>query len=56
MNMARELAVMELGRRDYRSVLALQEELHAKRVRGEIADTLLLLEHDPVITLGRGAK
>jgi lipoate-protein ligase B len=54
--MTRELAVLELGRRDYRSALALQEELHAKRVRGEITDTLLLLEHDPVITLGRGAK
>jgi lipoyl(octanoyl) transferase len=54
--MPRELAVVELGRRDYRSVLALQEETHAKRVRGEIPDTLLLLEHDPVITLGRGAK
>jgi lipoyl(octanoyl) transferase len=54
--MQRELAVIELGRRDYTSVLALQEEAHAARVRGEIPDTLYLLEHDPDITLGRAAK
>ena len=52
----RELAVVELGRRDYASVLALQEQTHAARVRGEVPDTLLLVEHDPVITLGRAAK
>jgi lipoyl(octanoyl) transferase len=54
--MARELRIVELGRRDYASVLELQEQTHAARVRGEIPDTLLLVEHDPVITLGRGAK
>ena len=54
--MQRELAVVELGRRDYASVLALQERTHAARARGEIPDTLYLLEHDPVITLGRAAK
>ena len=54
--MTRELAVIDLGRRDYASVLALQEETHARRVRGEVPDTLFLVEHDPVITLGRAAK
>jgi lipoyl(octanoyl) transferase len=54
--MQRELAVVELGRRGYASTLALQEETHAARVRGEIPDTLFLVEHDPVITLGRAAK
>lgn len=52
----RDLNVIELGRRDYASVLALQEQTHAARVRGEIPDTLLLVEHDPVITMGRAAK
>ena len=53
---ARTLRVVELGRRDYAGVLALQHEAHEARVRGEIPDTLYLLEHDPVITLGRAAK
>jgi lipoyl(octanoyl) transferase len=44
-----------LGRVPYGKTLALQEALVEKRIRGEIADTLLLLEHEPVITLGRGA-
>jgi len=52
----RELRVIELGRRDYTSVLALQEQTHAARLRGEIPDTLLLVEHEPTITLGRAAK
>jgi lipoate-protein ligase B len=54
--MQRELAVVELGRRDYASVLALQEQTHEARVRGDVPDTLFLVEHDPVITLGRAAK
>jgi lipoyl(octanoyl) transferase len=44
-----------LGRVRYGEALALQERLVAARIRGEIPDTLLLLEHEPVITLGRGA-
>jgi lipoyl(octanoyl) transferase len=34
----------------------LQEQLVAQRQRGEIDDTLLLLEHEPVFTLGRNAR
>ncbi len=44
-----------LGRMRYGDALALQERLVEARVRGEVEDTLLLLEHEPVITLGRGA-
>jgi lipoyl(octanoyl) transferase len=44
-----------LGRVRYGEALALQERLVDARIRGEIGDTLLLLEHDAVITLGRGA-
>jgi lipoate-protein ligase B len=45
---------MRLGRRAYDEVLALQRELQ-ERVREGEADRLLLVEHPPVITLGRGA-
>jgi lipoyl(octanoyl) transferase len=45
-----------LGRARYAAAHALQEALVAARIRGDVGDTLLLLEHDPVVTLGRGAK
>lgn len=38
---------------DYAAALELQDELVEQRLRGEISDTLVLLEHPPVITLGR---
>lgn len=44
-----------LGRAEYEIVHALQRELLEARARGEAPDTLLLVEHPPVITLGRGA-
>jgi lipoyl(octanoyl) transferase len=43
----------DLGIVPYARALALQRELHAQRVAGAIPDTLLLLEHPPVITLGK---
>jgi lipoyl(octanoyl) transferase len=45
-----------LGRVRYGEAHALQERLVEARIANEIGDTLLLLEHEPVITLGRGAK
>ena len=53
--MQKPLAVRWLGRVPYRQGLRLQERLVASRRKGETPDTLLLLEHPPVITLGRGA-
>jgi lipoyl(octanoyl) transferase len=44
-----------LGRVRYGEAHALQEELVEARLRGAIGDTLLLLEHEPVVTLGRSA-
>ncbi len=49
------LEVMRLGRRGYEETHALQQELVEKRLKGEITDTLILVEHDPVVTVGRGA-
>jgi len=45
-----------LGRIGYREAWQLQKELVERRVAGEIGDRLLLLEHDPVLTLGRQAE
>lgn len=38
----------------YGEAYSLQQRLHEARMQGEIPDTLLLLEHPPVITLGKG--
>ena len=53
--MAKGLSVCWLGRVDYRAGLALQERLVDGRRKGHIGDTLVLLEHPPVITLGRNS-
>ena len=42
-----------LGRIHYEKALELQERLWTERLNDEISDTLLLLEHDPVYTIGR---
>jgi len=49
---ARTFDVRRLGRVDYGDGLTLQAGLVEDRRRGDIGDTLLLLEHPPVITLG----
>ena len=54
--MARILQVRRLGRVEYADGLALQKLLLAARAQDLVPDTLLLLEHPRVITLGRGAK
>lgn len=48
-----QLEIRWLGRVAYETALALQESLVSQRARGECRDTLLLLEHDPVYTIGR---
>ena len=50
-----ELAVEWLGRIDYRAAWARQHALVAARAADDLPDTLLLLEHPPVLTLGRQA-
>jgi lipoyl(octanoyl) transferase len=51
----RELEVRELGLVGYAEGVALQEELRRGVTEGTIPDQLLLLEHPPVVTLGRNA-
>jgi lipoyl(octanoyl) transferase len=50
------LLVRHLGRVPYAEGLQIQEELVADRQAGRIVDVLLLLEHDPVFTMGRSAR
>jgi lipoyl(octanoyl) transferase len=50
------ISVVQLGQVDYGEGLHLQRRLIDLRKAGEIGDVLLLLEHTPVITLGRNAK
>ena len=45
-----------LGRIGYDEAYHLQRDLWRQRILGEIPDQLLLLEHPPVITLGRNAR
>lgn len=47
------LHLIDLGLRPYDEVYALQKCLVEERAEDRIGDTLLLVEHDPVITLGR---
>ena len=50
------ISVLQLGRIDYPAGLRIQQQLVELRKAGRIGDVLLLLEHTPVITLGRNAK
>jgi lipoyl(octanoyl) transferase len=50
------ISVLQLGTIDYATGLLLQQKLVDLRKNGLIGDVLLLLEHMPVITLGRNAK
>jgi len=50
------ISLVQLGTIDYATGLRLQEKLVALRKENAIGDVLLLLEHTPVITLGRNAR
>lgn len=54
--MKRSITAYWLGRVAYDRAHALQQALVDARVQGRVGDVILLLEHDPVVTLGRGAK
>lgn len=53
--MAGDLGIIHLGRMPYGEALSLQRDLAARRIARTLDhDVLLLVEHPPVITLGRG--
>jgi lipoyl(octanoyl) transferase len=49
------VSLVNLGRLDYAAALAVQEQVSALRQQERIGDVLLLVEHPPVLTLGRNA-
>ncbi|HSB76852.1 MAG TPA: lipoyl(octanoyl) transferase LipB [Terriglobales bacterium] len=50
------ISVVQLGTVDYATGLRLQQSLVELRKSGQVGDVLLLLQHSPVITLGRNAQ
>ena len=53
----RPLRVEHLGLRRYGEALDIQRDLRRRRIAGELTeDVLLLVEHPPVVTLGRGTR
>jgi lipoate-protein ligase B len=50
---AQELWVCHLGTVPYRDAIEMQDQVRARRLSGELPDTLLTLEHPPVYTRGR---
>ena len=51
-----ELQILDLGQKPYKDVWNLQKKMQLKRLNGEIGDVLILVEHDPVYTLGKNAN
>ena len=51
-----QILVQNIGRKSYKAVWDLQKEMQQQRIKGDIEDTLILVEHDPVYTLGKNAN
>ncbi len=47
------MQVLDLGKKSYKEVWVLQKKIHEQRVDSSIPNTLILVEHDPVITMGK---
>lgn len=47
------MQVLDLGHRDYKEAWDLQKVIYEKRVAAQIPNTLILVEHNPVVTMGR---
>lgn len=52
----RKLRILDLGRMDWLQAFHLQEFHAGKRKAGEESDILLLVEHPPVVTMGRNGS
>ena len=53
---SQKILIQDLGFKKYKSVLSLQKKLQKQRIAGNKQDTLILVEHEPVYTLGKNAN
>ena len=53
---SQKIIIQDLGFKKYKSVLSLQKKLQKQRIAGNTQDTLILVEHEPVYTLGKNAN
>ena len=53
---SQKILIQDLGIKKYKSVLSLQKKLQKQRIAGNAQDTLILVEHEPVYTLGKNAN
>ena len=51
-----QLEIQDWGRIDYKFAWDRQREYVEKRVRGEMPDTIIFCEHNPVVTMGRASQ
>ena len=51
-----DFQILDLGRKSYKDVWNFQKKMQLKRLNGHIGDVLILVEHDPVYTLGKNAN
>ena len=51
-----EFQILDLGRKSYEEVWILQKKMQLKRINGDVGDMLILVEHNPVYTLGKNAN
>ncbi len=50
------IEILDLGIKPFEEVWSLQKILQFKRIKGQISDTLILVEHEPVYTFGKNGN
>tara|TARA_S200000501_G_scaffold57865_1_gene48116 strand:- start:7705 stop:8370 length:666 start_codon:yes stop_codon:yes gene_type:complete len=51
-----EVQILDLGQKPFKDVWSLQKKMQLQRINNDIGDVLILVEHDPVYTLGKNAN
>ena len=51
-----EIQILDLGQKPFKDVWNLQKKMQLQRINNDIGDVLILVEHDPVYTLGKNAN